>query len=189
LYSVDATTGATLWRVPLGNVDCSPTVEGGTIYVEGSGSDPSRSGEISTFSDVVGVDATTGKMKWSWRSGWGHFTPTASHEQAIAGLVVGGMLYQSIPATREFAAFDSGGHTRWRIRTEEPVKMSAVLANGKLYFGDTGHTFYVVDAASGRIVGGRTYPSYFTVSPPVIVGGTLYVANDDTVLAVPLTAL
>jgi serine/threonine-protein kinase len=189
LYAVDGTTGAKLWRVPLGNVDCSPTIDGGTIFVEGSGADPKRPADTSTFSDVVGIDAATGKMKWSWRSAWGHFTPTASHEQAIAGLAVNGMLYQSIPASSEFAAFDSGGHTRWKIRTEEPVKMSAVLYNGKLYFGDTGHTLYVVDAATGQIVGGRTYPSYFTVSPPVIAGATLYVTNDDTVLAIPLSAL
>jgi|SRR5579884_545159 len=189
LYAVDGTTGANLFRVPLGNVDCSPTIENGTVFVEGSGTDAKRPAATSTFSDVVGVDAASGKMKWSWRSGWGHFTPTASHEQAIAGLAVNGTLYQSIPATSEFAAFDSGGHTRWKIRTEEPVKMSAVLYNGKLYFGDTGRTLYVVDAATGQIVGGRTYASYFTVSPPVIVGATLYVTNDDTVLAIPLSAL
>jgi outer membrane protein assembly factor BamB len=99
------------------------------------------------------------------------------------------MLYQSIPATSDFVAFDSGGHTRWKLHTEQPVKMSAVLYNGKLYFGDTGHTLYVVDAGSGRIVGGREYPSYFTVSPPVIVGATLYIVNDDTVLAVPVADL
>jgi outer membrane protein assembly factor BamB len=189
LYAVDGTTGANLWRVPLGNVDCSPTIENATIFVEGSGADSKRPADTSTFSDVVAIDAATGRMKWSWRSAWGHFTPTASHEQAIAGLAVGGILYQSIPASSEFAAFDAAGHTRWKIHTEEPVKMSAVLYNGKLYFGDTGHTLYVVDAATGQVVGGRTYPSYFTVSPPVIVGATLYITNDDTVLAIPLSAL
>ena len=66
--------------------------------------------------------------------------------------------------------------------------MSAVLAGGKLYFGDTGIRF-TLSTPTGRIVGGRTYPSSFTVSPPVIVGGTLYIANNDTVLATPLSAL
>ena len=189
IYAVDAKTGTALWRAPLGNVDCSPTIDGGTLFVEGSGFDAKRSAAFSTFSDVVAVDANSGKMKWSWRSGWGYFTPTASHEQAIAGLAVNGMLYQSIPATSDFVAFDAAGHSRWKLRTDAPVKMSAVLSNGKLYFGDTGNTLYVVDAASGQIIGGRTYSSYFTVSPPVIVGATLYVANDDTILAIPLSAL
>jgi outer membrane protein assembly factor BamB len=189
IYAVDAQNARYLWRAPLGNVDCSPAIDGDTLFIEGSGYDPRRPAASSTFSDVVGVDPSTGKMKWSWRSGWGHFTETASHEQAIAGLAVNGMLYQSIPATSDFVAFDSGGHTRWKLHTEQPVKMSAVLYNGKLYFGDTGHTLYVVDAGSGRIVGGREYPSYFTVSPPVIVGATLYIVNDDTVLAVPVADL
>lgn len=190
IYAVDATNGRYAWRAPIGNVDCSPTVDNGTIYVEGSGFDSSRPAATSTFNDVAAVDALTGHMWWSWRSGFGHFTPVASNEQAIAGLAVDGTLYQAVPATNEFTAFDgTTGRLLWKIHTEAAVKMSAVLYNGKLYFGDTGNTLYVVDAATGQIVGGRTYPSYFTVSPPVIVGNTLYIVDDDTVYAVPLSAL
>jgi outer membrane protein assembly factor BamB len=189
LYAVNVSLGVYAWRVPVGNVDCSPTVDSGRVYVEGSGVDSKRPHGAETFNDVVAVDAQTGAMRWSWRSGFGHFTPVGSHEQAIAGLAVNGMLYQSIPATSEFAAFDPAGHLRWKMHTDEPVKMSAILANGKLYFGDTGHTLYVLDAATGAIVGGREFPSYFTVSPPVIVGATLYIANDDTVYAIPVSDL
>jgi outer membrane protein assembly factor BamB len=189
LYAIDVSNGSYKWRAPVGNTDCSPTVDNGIVYVEGAGSDSRHPDKTADFSDVVAVDAATGKVRWSWRSTWGHFTPVGSHEQAIAGLAVGGVLYQSIPATNEFAAFDPAGHLKWKIHTEEPVKMSAVLLNGKLYFGDTGKTLYVVDAKSGRLVGGRQFPSYFTVSPPVIVGATLYIANDDTVWAIPVADL
>ncbi len=189
LYAVDVQHARYIWRAPIGNVDCSPTVDNRTVFVQVSGYDAKRPEYSATFNDVAGVDARTGYMRWSWRSGFGYFTPTASHEQAIAGLAINGVLYQAIPATSEFAAFDPAGHLRWKIHTDAPVKMSAVLAGGKLYFGDTGSTLYVVDAATGKIVGGRVYPSYFTVSPPVIVGGTLYIANNDTVLATPLSAL
>jgi outer membrane protein assembly factor BamB len=189
LYAIDVTAGTYKWRAPVGNADCSPTLDNGVVYVEGSGSDPRRPEWSSDFSDIVAVDAATGRTRWSWRSGFGRFTPVGSHEQAIAGLAVGGVLYQALPATSEFAAFDPAGHLRWKIQTNAPVKMSAVLYNGKLYFGDTGKTFYVVDAASGRIIGGREFPSYFTVSPPVIAGSTLYVVNNDTVLAIPLADL
>ena len=186
LYGVDVTTGTYKWRAPVGNVDCSPTVDNNTVFVEGSGVDPRRPAWGDTFNDVVAVDAGTGAMRWSWRSGFGKFTPVGSHEQAIAGLAADGVLYQAIPATSEFAAFDSAGHLKWKIQTDAPVKMSAVLFNGKLYFGDTGTTLYVVDAATGAVVGGRQFPSYFTVSPPVIVGSTLYIANEDTVYAIPV---
>lgn len=189
LYGIDVTNGSYVWRAPVGHADCSPTVDSGTVFVEGAGIDPKRPAMASVFNDIVAVDAATGAQRWSWRSGFGHFTPVGSHEQAIAGLAVDGMLYQAIPATSEFAAFDRGGHLRWKMHTDAPVKMSAILYRGKLYFGDTGETLYVVDAASGKVVGGRTFPSYFTVSPPVIVGATLYIANDDTVWAIPVNDL
>jgi hypothetical protein len=32
----------------------------------------------------------------------------------------------------------------------------------------------------------RTYPSFFSVSPPLIFGSTLFIANDDVVRAMPL---
>ncbi|HZZ64305.1 MAG TPA: PQQ-binding-like beta-propeller repeat protein, partial [Candidatus Baltobacteraceae bacterium] len=88
LYAVNADTGAYLWRSPVGNADCSPTVADGMVFVEGSGNDPRRPEYSADFNDIVAVDATTGKLRWSWRSGWGYLTPTASHEQAIAGLEV-----------------------------------------------------------------------------------------------------
>lgn len=64
--------------------------------------------------------------------------------------------------------------------------MSAVEKNGRLYFGDTGGTFYVVDAGSGRVLSRRMFPPFFSVSSPVIFGNTLYVANAETVRAIPL---
>src|SRR5581483_2518459 len=98
-----------------------------------------------------------------------------------------GAFYESIPATDEFIAFDArSGNVRWKIHTAAAVKMSAVERNGRLYFGDTGHTFYVLDARSGHIISRTQYSSYFTVSSPLIVGDTLYVANNDVVRAIQL---
>src|SRR6185437_11970266 len=98
-----------------------------------------------------------------------------------------GAFFESIPATNEFIAFDAhSGNVRWKIHTAATVKMSAVESAGRLYFGDTGHTFYVVDARNGHVITRAPYPSYFTVSSPVIFGDTLYVANNDVVRAIQL---
>lgn len=179
LLKLDPANARIVWQARYGNADCSPTVAYGRVFVEGSNRDP--------FNDVAAVDATTGKLRWRWYSVSGTFTGAGSDEQGVAGMAADGALYQAIPATNEFLAFDAlNGRVRWRIHTAAAVKMSAVERNGRLYFGDTGNTFYVVDAKSGRIESQRRYSDFFSVSSPVIFGQTLYVANDQVVRAIPI---
>lgn len=186
LLAIDPNDGHILWGAPYGNADCSPAVGGGGVFVEGSNSDANHA-QPNAFNDVEAVDERTGKLRWRWYSGYGTFTKTGSNEEGVAGLAADGAFYEAIPATDEFIAFDGrSGHVRWKLRTDAAVKMSAIEKDGRLYFGDTGHTLYEVDARSGRVLRRRTFPSYFTVSSPVIFGDTLYVANDDTVHALPI---
>jgi outer membrane protein assembly factor BamB len=113
-----------------------------------------------------------------------------SDENSIAGLYSSGVFFDSLQMVRQFAAFDAQtGNLRWEIPTEGPVKMSAVEKDGLLYFGDTSGYFYVVDAASGAVKSKVKFPDIFTVSPPVIVGNTLFVACSKTVYAISLDAL
>jgi outer membrane protein assembly factor BamB len=187
LLKIDPANERILWRARYGNADCSPTVAYGRVFVEGSASSANRPADRNAFNDVAAVDAATGKLRWRWYSGYGTFTGAGSDEQGVAGMAGDGALYQAIPATNEFVSFDAlSGRVRWRIRTEAAVKMSAVERNGRLYFGDTGHTFYVVDAKTGRIESRRAYEDFFSVSSPVIFGDTLFVANDQVVRAIPL---
>lgn len=181
LIAVDPNDGRIIWGAPYGNADCSPAIANGMVFVEGS------NGEPSAFNDVDAVDEGTGKLAWSWDSGYGAFTDTGSNEQGVAGLARSGAFYEGIPATDEFIAFNGRtGRVLWSMHTHAAVKMSAVEKSGRLYFGDTGHTFYVVDAGNGRVIAERAYPSFFSVSSPVIFGDTLYVANDEVVRAMPL---
>lgn len=187
LVKIDPENHRIVWRAPYGNADCSPTVAYGRVFVEGSSSTASRPSTSNAFNDVVAVDEATGKLRWRWYSDYGTFTSTGSDEEGIAGLAADGALYQAIPATNEFVAFDAlSGRVRWRLHTDAAVKMSAVERNGRLYFGDTGHTFYTVNARTGKIEERRWFPSFFSVSSPVIAGDTLYVANDQVVRAIPL---
>ncbi|MGZ3516616.1 MAG: outer membrane protein assembly factor BamB family protein [Vulcanimicrobiaceae bacterium] len=190
LIALDARTLRMLWHAPYGNADCSPTVADGEVFVQGAGAASSPATGATAYNDVAAVDSLTGKLRWRWFSGLGRFTNVGSDERGIAGLDVDGTLYQAIPATSRFTAFENRtGAMRWQIRTDAPVKMSAVKHDGKLYFGDTGHTLYAVDAGTGRIIARRSYPTYFSVSSPVIVGSTLFIANNDTVRAIPLQSL
>jgi outer membrane protein assembly factor BamB len=186
LIAIDPNSGRVVWGAPYGNADCSPTIAGGAVFVEGSNSDAKRA-QPNAFNDVVAVDERTGKLRWRWYSGYGAFTSVGSDEEGVAGLAADGAFYEGIPATNEFIAFDGRtGAVRWKLRTGAAVKMSAVEENGRLYFGDTGGTLYAVDARTGRVVSRRSYPSFFSVSSPLIFGNTLYIANDDVVRALPL---
>ncbi|HKU68085.1 MAG TPA: PQQ-binding-like beta-propeller repeat protein [Candidatus Baltobacteraceae bacterium] len=183
LIAIEPNDGRIVWGAPYGNADCSPTIAARTVFVEGSNAD-ARHAQPNAFNDVAAVDERTGTVRWRWYSGYGTFTGAGSDEEGVAGLAADGALYQSIPATNEFIAFDARtGNVRWKIRTGAAVKMSAVERAGRLYFGDTGGTFYAVDARSGRVISRTPHRAYFSVSSPVIVGDTLYVADKDVVRA------
>lgn len=186
LIAVDPSDGRILWGAPYGNADCSPAIADGEVFVEGSNADASRA-QPNAFNDVEAVDEGTGRRLWRWYSGYGVFTNAGSNEEGVAGLAADGAFYEAIPATDEFIAFDARtGRIRWKLRTYAAVKMSAVEKDGRLYFGDTGRTFYAVGARNGRILAESRYPSFFSVSSPVIFGRTLYVANGGVVRAMPL---
>lgn len=185
LIAINPANGRIVWGAPYGNADCSPAIAGGTVFVEGSNADAAHP-QPNAFNDVEAVDERTGKLRWRWFSGYGMFTSVGSDEEGVAGLAADGAFYEAIPATNEFLAFDARtGRIRWRVKTDAAVKMSAVEKAGMLYFGDTGRTFYAVNAKNGRMLSRRPFPSYFTVSSPVIFGQTLYVANNDVVRAMP----
>lgn len=183
LLALDARTGRTIWSARYGNADCSPAVADGTVLVEGSSS------SSGAMNDVDAIDLRTGALRWRWFSGIGRFTQTASNEEAIAPLGIRGVFFESIPAVDRFDAFDARtGTVLWSLGTRAAVKMSPVERRGLLYFGDTGGTWYVVRAGNGRVVSERQFDRFFTTSPPVVAGRTLYVADDDRILAMILSA-
>ncbi|HYZ14756.1 MAG TPA: PQQ-binding-like beta-propeller repeat protein [Candidatus Acidoferrum sp.] len=179
--------GQYVWQTPYGNADCSPTVADGTVFVE---DDERRALSVDDklgYSEIFALDAHTGAVRWKYTDAVGPWSPDGSKETSIAGLYAHGRFYESLPFTRRFVAFEGrSGHIAWSFSTQAPVKMSAVERDGKLYFGDTAGWFYVVDAGSGKQLQAAHFPQIFTASPPVIVGATLFVADDKTVLALPI---
>jgi outer membrane protein assembly factor BamB len=184
-YAVRSSNGAIVWHAPYGNADCSPVVGDGLVFVS-SGDAIAGAPSRNAINIIYALDAKTGALRWSYKSPPGSFTNVGSNEQAIAGLVHDGVLYQSLEAAHRFAAFDARtGRLLWSIPTQGAVKMSAVIRDGKLYFGDDAGFFYTLAASNGHVIARRRFPRFFTVSSPILIGDTIFVANDTDILAFP----
>jgi outer membrane protein assembly factor BamB len=102
-------------------------------------------------------------------------------------MYAGGTYYEASPLDDRFIAFDAKtGRVRWDLHTAGPVKMSAVLTNGTLYFGDTTGVLYIVDARTGKLKNDRLFTSPFTTTPPIVAGHTMFVVNGTHVIAIPV---
>jgi outer membrane protein assembly factor BamB len=186
VYAVRAHNGALAWSAPYGNADVSPTIAGGSIFVEDAQTVAAAT-DRNAFNDVEALVAATGRLRWQYTSEAGFFTSVGTNEEAVAGVVDRGVLFQSLPAARQFAAFDAAsGRVLWTVRTQAAVKMSAVIAGGRVYVGDTAGMLYTLAEGTGRTLSERAFNAPFTCSSPVIAGFTLYVADGAAVVALPL---
>jgi outer membrane protein assembly factor BamB len=188
--ALGTTDGKVRWSAPFGNADCTPTVAQGLVFVEGANDGPIGPREAWGSNDVSALDEQTGTIRWHYRSPSGQFTNIGSLERAITGTYDGGVLYQSVPIANSMIAFRaSDGTVLWQTRTAGAVKMSPIVARGNVYFGDIAGMFYALDAKTGAIRTAIPSGKPYTTSPPIIVGGTLFIANNDTVKAIPLDKL
>jgi outer membrane protein assembly factor BamB len=186
VYAVSASDGRILWAAPYGNADDSPVVGDGHVIVEDAQTFPGPA-DADASNDVYALDAGSGRLIWGRRSSPGYFTRIGTNEEAIAALIQGGVVFQSFLAARRLVALDlRTGHPIWSVSTQAPVKMSPVASAGRLYFGDTAGYLYVVAEGNGRLLSRRSFGKPFTCSSPVIVGSTLYIANDDRIFALPI---
>lgn len=187
--AVDTVSGRTVWTNPYGGSDCTPALENGLVFVNSTTAEdkPYYPGGRDT---VVAIDERTGETKWKHKFAPGPFTFIGSAERQIAGTVSGGTLYQSIGNLTRVVAFDERtGRIRWTVKTVGNVKMSPVVKGDAVYFGDTLGIFYSVDRRRGTLRHTVSFLAPFAVSPPVIDGQTLLIANGALVLAMPLDGL
>lgn len=185
--AVDARSGRQLWHSPFGNSDCSPTYASGLVFVSGIES-VAKPYEFGGFTVITALDATTGKAVWSYRTkAPGPYTSIGSSERAVAGTYADGTYFQAITTDDQVVAFSAKtGKVKWSFKTIAPVKMSPVVRNGVMYVGDTSGVFYAVNANTGQLVKSKLFKEPFTTAPPVIVGDTIFLANDTSIYAVPL---
>ena len=188
-WAMRAADGTYLWQAPYGHGLGSPALGGGMVFVESSVPADWSNGLVAR-SEVVALDAATGRLAWKYESGPGMALSRGTNEDQIAGTYADGVLYQSLPYTSEFAAFDAAtGRIRWKIPTRGIVKMSGVVAGGRVYVGDTKGNLYVLDAATGAPQQILAFPSIFDCSSPLVVGRTLFIANGSALYAIRLSDL
>ena len=182
--------GKVRWSAPFGNSDCTPTVAQGMVFVEGVIDGPIGPREAWGSNDVSALDEQTGTIRWHYRSPNGQFASIGSLERGITGTYDGGVLYQPVPVSNSMIAFRANdGSILWQTRTTGPVKMSPIVAGGKVYFGDIAGMLYALDAKTGAVRTAIPSDKPYATSPPVIIGSTLFIANSDTIKAIPLDKL
>jgi len=184
--ALDVRDGHTMWTNPNGGSDCTPAVADGLVFVNGNRNDDSRFHTGGT--DIVAaIDERTGQTRWIYESEPGPYTFPATNQRQIAGTVADGVLYQPIGNASRVIAFEArSGKIRWNLRTWANVKMSPVVARGRVYFGDTGGILYAVDAKNGAVIHTSSFLQPFSSAPPLIAGDTIFVAVGSVVVAMPL---
>ena len=177
--------GDLAWSNPNGSCDASPAVDNGVVFVDGNDEGLNMPYDTGGVDIVAAINEATGKTLWQHASPAGPYTLVASGEHAIAGTTVSGVLYQSIVNRNAVVAFDGRtGHELWRVPTSGPVKMSPVVTQGRVVFGDTAGILYSVYRVNGDVLHTWSFKNPFSTSPPVIIGGTMLIANGRSVLAI-----
>jgi outer membrane protein assembly factor BamB len=138
-YALDKASGDLAWAVRLGDaIGSSAAVDGDAIYVS-----------VETFRPLDGyvakLERRTGRVLW--RSAWlgepSQSSPTIDRD---AGLVLIG---SNDGRFRALHAAD--GSQAWSIATRGPVKDTAALVDGHVYFTSMKGVLYAADAHSGHV--------------------------------------
>jgi len=155
---IDAFTGQILWTVPF---QMGPTGFGGMSRVAYGCLWYVTQRSLGMFGPYVDVtlwcisDVTTAQAWAMWRG---------NTEQP--GVAVG----QSGP--KDISNY------KWKYTTGGPISGSAVVADGKVYFGSQDTYIYCLNARSGSLI--WKFPTGHKVrSTPAVVGGNVYTGTDD----------
>jgi outer membrane protein assembly factor BamB len=183
-------TGKRVWSAPYGNSDCTPTVFGSRLFVEGVKDGPIGPREAIGYNDVVALDSASGELRWRHVGDQGFYSGVGTNERAIAGTYDNRTLFQSLPATNQLIAFRTAdGKILWSSVTSGSVKMSPLVWNGRVYVGDTSGILYALDERSGKTLRALAFDKPFTSAPPIVIGRTMFLPQTDSIQAVPLGAL
>nr|WP_250864792.1 PQQ-binding-like beta-propeller repeat protein [Halorientalis regularis] len=184
------------FRTP-GQVDSSPAVVDGTVYVGSwdgnvyavSASDGSEQWRFQTGGwvgsspavvdgtvyvgswdgNVYAVSAADGTEQWRFQTGAAVYSPPA---------VVDGTVYVGSNDINVYAVSASDGSEQWRFQTNRAVTSSPAVVDGTVYVGSGDGNVYAVSASDGNEqwsfrTGGRV------PSSPAVVDGTVYVGSTN----------
>src|SRR4029079_13111362 len=122
---------------------------------------------------LVAVDAATGEVRWSFKTGDWIFSNPVVHD---------GRVYIGSPDKQMYCLDAKSGKEIWRFKTLSRIEAGGALCDGRLYFGCCAGVVYCVDASSGNELwrfsldqqNGR---SFIYCAPLITRDGTLYIAG------------
>ena len=199
-YALDATTGQLKWKFATEGerryaathlhgsqpakesmpdpFDCylsSPVVWNGAVYF-GSGD-----------GNVYALDATTGTLKWKFKTG-----DVVHASPALAD----GNLYIGSWDSYFYALDAASGKQVWRFKTgEDPdihnqvgIQSSAAVVDGVVYFGCRDSHLYALDAKTGEKKWAFGTKGSWVIASPAVRDGKVYFATSDSGLVYALDA-
>jgi len=145
----------------------SPTVTDGIVYF-GSGDN-----------HVYAVDATTGVLKWKYKTGnVVHASPA----------VANGLVYIGSFDTYFYALDAATGELVWKFKTKDDpethlmagIPGSAAVGNGLVYFGCRDANVYALDAKNGAVRWQFSVGQTWVIASPAVVGEEVFFTTSDT---------
>ena len=145
----------------------SPTAANGAVYF-GSGD-----------GSVYAVDASTGALRWSYKTGdVVHGSPAVSD----------GIVYVGSWDTYFYALNAATGALEWKFKTGEDPKAhlmmgipgSAAVAHGVVYFGCRDANFYALNARTGSLKWKVANEGSWVIASPAVADGVVYYTTSDS---------
>ena len=163
IHSDDRSNPGTGWKVKLDGSGSRPVIVDGVVYVG------------SADGAVYALDSKTGSTKWRFQTGEG----LSSGPLVIVvprGTDVGGQMGAAMSAVE-----------KQRATGIRRVDMTPAVENGTVFIGSGDHSFYAIDAATGRkkwsyLAGSGMASSNnvaLEVAAPILRNGTAYFATEE----------
>lgn len=166
LYALDANTGAVKWSFDTGNLDGSPLVENGMIYIGDRGL--YKDGLFVSYAKVYALDALTGTLRWVY---------TATNGGAFLGspALANGTIYV-IDCSNLIALDALTGVLKWKAVVGAYVYSTPIISNNIVYVHN-GSDLKAYNATTGTLKwkydSGGSYPGNYYF--PAVFNGTVYV--------------
>lgn len=195
LYCLDAHTGHVIWRAQIpraanmGTGHVAPAASKNVVVMDAVTTPRGRAAKASMDTVVWGYDARTGRVLWTQRMGRGPKPPAFKGGMPM---IHHDVVYVGTPVNSVYKAFHlQDGRELWSWHVPDAGSAGAGRGAATYYRGalyvSTGLTLYALDPATGRVIGHDHVGGRFGMVNPVIVGGTIYLANSwDWLIAVPV---
>lgn len=145
----------------------SPAVWNGAVYF-GSGD-----------GNIYAVDATTGALKWKFKTGnVVHASPALADGTVFVGSWDSYFYALDAKTGREKWRFKTGSDPK--IHNQEGIQSSAAVADGVVYFGCRDSHLYAVDAKTGKQRWAYSTGTSWVISSPAVRDAVVYAATSDT---------